>query len=479
LSVEWENEGLRTGRGTEVMLSGNENNSNNKTIEQNNNRDSVEVKTQRFIEKARLVHGDRYGYEEVVFINRRDKVKIRCKEHGVFEQEPARHLKNTNCPTCALKELKLTNEIFIKRAKEKHGDKYDYSVTEYKGVKEKVKIKCPTHGVFEQRPDGHLFGYGCRECSERAPITLEKFSERAKATHGDRYDYSLIKEIIPNAKVKIICKEHGIFEQKIGPHTDGANCISCTHNKRPTMEEIIKQGKEKYGDKFDYSLSVYIDNNTKMKIICTKHGVFEQRVDAHLSGHTGCKACYLGTAEEVIEKFKKVHGGRYDYSLVVNLGTHKKVKIICKEHGVFEQTPFSHDNDGQGCPDCALGKNEKYTKCFLNEILGHKTKIEPQKPFKIENNPNFKKVRVDFYFILNGKEYIVEYNGKQHFQPVPFGSTTQQEAEIAFERQKIRDEYLRNYCKEKGIILIEIDGRKYINLKIKKYLLEKFPTETI
>jgi hypothetical protein len=135
----------------------------------------------------------------------------------------------------------------------------------------------------------------------------------------------------------------------------------------------------------------------------------------------------------------------------------------------------------QGCPTCVQKKNERLTSIFLKELLGDSVKVFSQEPFNVMDGINKKgKVYADFYFVLNEKEYIVEYNGVQHYRPVKFGKTmSEQTAEHNFKEQQKRDQALKEVCKEKGIILIEIDGRKYINLKIKKYLLEKFPTETI
>lgn len=126
----------------------------------------------------------------------------------------------------------LTTEEFIKRAKEKHGDKYDYSSTIYNGYDYKLKIICPTHGVFEQRAFVHLKGSGCPICASKKVgneqrKTTERFIKEAKAIHGDRYDYSKTNYITAKAMVTVICPIHGEFQVKPNNHLSGCNCPKC------------------------------------------------------------------------------------------------------------------------------------------------------------------------------------------------------------------------------------------------------------
>ena len=108
---------------------------------------------------------------------------------------------------------KLTKENFINKAKEVHHNKYDYSLVEYKNSKTKIKIICPKHGIFEQRPGMHLIGQGCPYCSGRI-ISKEFVINKAKEVHHNKYDYSLVEYKNLQTKVKIICPKHGVFEQK-------------------------------------------------------------------------------------------------------------------------------------------------------------------------------------------------------------------------------------------------------------------------
>jgi len=187
--------------------------------------------TEEFIEKTKAIHGDKYDYSLVDYKNNKIRVKIVCPEHGPFEQSPNNHLQGKGCPGCS-GNIKLTTEKFIKKAKAVHGNKYDYSLVEYKNAKTKVKIVCRVHGSFKQTPHGHLKGYGCPECGGSKRLTTEKFIKKAKAVHGNKYDYSLVEYKNTYTKVKIICPIHGIFEQTPGSHLNGCGCPKC---KQPSF----------------------------------------------------------------------------------------------------------------------------------------------------------------------------------------------------------------------------------------------------
>ena len=125
-----------------------------------------------------------------------------------------------------------------------------------------------------------------------------------------------------------------------------------------TTEQFIEKAKKIHGDKYDYSKTSYKNNRTKVIIICKKHGEFKQSPDSHLSG-CGCKECFkeklstikVSSTEEFIEKAKKIHGDKYDYSQVKYVKSSIPVCIICPEHGEFKQTPNNHLK-GQGCQKC-------------------------------------------------------------------------------------------------------------------------------
>ncbi|MEE3416938.1 MAG: hypothetical protein VZR53_16420, partial [Prevotella sp.] len=145
--------------------------------------------TDIFIEKAREIHADKYDYSKVNYVNNSMKVTIICPEHGEFEQTPANHLCGKGCLLCGRKQTinkrSSNTENFIIKAKEIHGDKYDYSKVNYVNNSTKVTIICPEHGEFEQTPASHLRGSGCPKCAiiqnaDRCRMTTEEFINKAK-----------------------------------------------------------------------------------------------------------------------------------------------------------------------------------------------------------------------------------------------------------------------------------------------------------
>ena len=204
----------------------------------------------------------------------------------------------------------------------------------------------------------------------------ENFIQKAKLKHGDRYDYS--KSIYTGCEKKliIICKEHGEFQQQPNNHLYGKGCVKCgriktSNDQRSNTEEFIKNSKLKHGDKYDYSNVKYISYHSKVKIICKDHGEFEQSPSHHLRGQ-GCYKCgeiktanskYCNTIE-FIEKSKKIHGDRYNYSKTEYKKSNKNVIIICKEHGEFNIRPNNHTNSNQGCYKCQIKK--QYSKKCIN-----------------------------------------------------------------------------------------------------------------
>lgn len=191
-----------------------------------------------------------------------------------------------------------TTEQFIEEAKKVHGDRYDYSLVEYKGDKIKVLLICEHHGTYLMRPDHHLRGINCPECKR---VSLDEFIKRSSEIHNNFYDYSLIKELKGViTSVPIICPIHNIFNIKACAHLRGNGCIRCRDDKqRLTIAEFIERSKKIHGNKYDYSHIVnYVNNRTKVPLVCDKHGFFEIEASGHMQGR-GCRKCgfeKLGTS---------------------------------------------------------------------------------------------------------------------------------------------------------------------------------------
>lgn len=187
-----------------------------------------------WITKARQVHGNRYDYSRVVYVNGQTKVKIICREHGEFEQIPNSHLLGWNCKKCGNEKCsetrRETTDDFIRKACAKHGDRYDYSKVNYQGNKTKVIIICRIHGEFEQLPADHIYGKNCRKCTGCAKSNTEEYVQKARLIHGDRYDYSKTVYVRKGEKVIIICRVHGDFEQETSSHLGGCGCPQCRNS---------------------------------------------------------------------------------------------------------------------------------------------------------------------------------------------------------------------------------------------------------
>ena len=326
-----------------------------------------------FAKKGNEVHGNRYDYSKVEYVNNRTPVVIICPVHGEFLQKPEKHLIGHGCPECRATK-KRTIDDFLKEAATVHGDKYDYSKSDYVNNTTKVCIICKEHGEFWQTPKEHLHGQGCPACGKirrglKKRENTESFIEKARKVHGDLYDYSKTVYVKSNQNVIITCKEHGDFEQTPNAHLSGCGCPKCV-GKGVTTEEIIRRFRETHGDKYDYSKVVYnpSDNTHKVLIGCNKHGYFEQSLYAHIKGQ-GCPKCgneikaskLSFTCDEFIRKANEVHNGKFDYSKVEYVNSLAKVCIICPVHGEFWQVAGNHLN-GQGCPECAKEHSGEYTR---------------------------------------------------------------------------------------------------------------------
>src|SRR5690606_19081413 len=238
--------------------------------------------TKSFINKAKLIHGDRYGYDKVVYVKSNLNVIIHCPVHGYFEQRANNHLNGRWCFKCTGTPKKTTEE-FIIDAKKIHGNKYDYSLVDYRKNNISINIVCNIHGVFKQTPSAHLNNSGCPKCGrkksgEKKRLGNDKFIEKARLIHGDKYDYSLVEYKGATVKVKIICPIHGVFKQNAGDHICNKGCYKCANLNRadnnrknprgwnPLAWEI--QSKEsKYFDSFKvYIIRCWNDNEEFYKI---------------------------------------------------------------------------------------------------------------------------------------------------------------------------------------------------------------------
>lgn len=436
-------------------------------------------KTKTFIKKALRKHGDRYDYSNVIYVKSDKKVEIICRVegHDPFPQTPNKHIQGRGCRKCQYKKLsdkRMTKEEFIEKARKIHGYKYDYSKVEYINYNKDVIITCNIHGDFPQTPHHHLNGCGCSVCAGNKKLTKEEFIKRAKEIHGNRYDYSKINYINIDTDVIIICSKHGEFPQTPYNHLQGQGCKLCGIKKRAderrmTKEEFIKRAKEIHGNKYDYSLVDYKGCNIEIQIICPIHDSFPQKPNNHLQGQ-GCPYCaykYVGecnklTYEEFIEKARKIHNNKYDYSLVDYKGIDDEVQIICPVHGKFPQKP-RHHLCGSGCSKCNSSKGEIAIRIFLIE---NKIEFEEQKRFA---DCKYKK-QLPFDFYVSKYNLCIEYDGECHFKKINWnGNLTEKQMEDNLKSYQIRDEIKNDYCKFHNINLLRIQYDENVGEKLTEY----------
>jgi len=363
-----------------------------------------------FIGKFNNIHENKYDYSLVDYKNSKTKVKIICPIHGIFEQNPRTHLRGSGCPECALVgKIPSNTEQFIEKAKLKHRDKYDYSLVDYKNSRTKIKIICSIHGVFKQNPSTHLGGSGCYKCSPSAHKNTSIFIKEANLIHSDKYNYKLVNYKNIKRKVKIICKEHGVFEQDPDSHLKGSGCPKCAGKNLSQKERIIILNSI-HDNLYDYSKMIYTKADNEIKVICPIHGVFSQKYSSHLGG-SGCPKCkgYYKTTNDIIKEFSKVHNNRYDYKLVNYDKANKKMKIICKKHGVFSITASNH-LQGKGCHKCgkSISKAEQSLASWIKDNIFMR-KIKTNKRFYYSNENKNKYYELDIY--IPSLNIGIEFNG--------------------------------------------------------------------
>ena len=339
--------------------------------------------TPEIIKRFCNANGDKYDYSKVEYVNARTKVCIICPEHGEFWVLPGDHLRGVGCPECNRIRLRngsrrFSKETFIKVAREKHGDKYDYSKVEYVDCRTKVCIICPEHGEFWQTPLSHLHTSGCPKCSKRY-MDKEYFIERAEEVYGKKYDYSKLDYVNEKTKVCIICPEHGEFLVNPRDFLSGHGCSRCAYElsakkRAKTTEQFIEDAKKVHGSKYDYSKVDYINNESKVCIICPEHGEFWQTPAGHLQGY-GCPICNESHLEKNVKNLLLENGIKFEQYKRFNwLGLQSldfylpeyNTAIECQGIQHFEEV--EHFGGSKGLEENKRRDRRKYQLCRENGV---------------------------------------------------------------------------------------------------------------
>lgn len=388
--------------------------------------------TEIIIEQFHSLYGNLYDYSKVNYIHNETKVEIICSKHGSFFKTVRAHKNGRGCPVCSRSNVRYTQKTLIEKFESIHDNTYDYTKVELINLTTKVKIICKKHGIFEQRPDQHIQGMGCFQCS-----IDRKIGTQVKYLNGER------SENTQHPQTAIVNDKVSLF---------------------------IKKATKKHGNLYDYSkIESYINGNCIVTIGCKIHGDFEQRIKNHLDG-SGCHECGKNSSrfnnknkpniltdelktKILIDEFKSVHGDLYDYSQTAYVNFKTKVAIICRKHGVFMQRTRCHAS-GKGCPTCRSSKGELRIREFLKN-----NNISFIEQFPVCKSPKTGSyLRADFY--LPSFNTCIEYDGQQHFSSNDFFG-----GDKAFEETKYRDSIKNEYCKKENINLIRISYKEYKNIE--------------
>ena len=284
-------------------------------------------------------------------------------------------------------------------------------------------------------------------------LTTEDFILKSKEIHGDKYDYSLVKYVNNNTKVKILYNDI-IYEQLPSNHLKG---FKCENIKGLTQEDFIKKSKEIHGDKYDYSLVNFKNVRGKIQLIYNGD-IYEQLAYAHLQGKSPEMAPFKITRSEFIERAKVVHGNIFDYSLVKCDGINNKVKIIYDKR-IYEQVASDHLSGHYPRGIIKESKGVHDITKFLNI-----NNIKYIREHFYEDCKNINYLRFDFF--LPETNTLIEYDGRQHFESVDIWG-----GEDALLKIKINDEIKNNYCIKNRIPLLRISYLEDVNTKLNEYFM--------
>jgi very-short-patch-repair endonuclease len=404
---------------------------------------------EQYIKSCIDKHGDRYDYGLVEYNGVRSKINIICKEHGVFLKNAKSHKEGQGCPKCS-GDFGLTKNDFII----KYGRKdYDYSLLEdtFK-IKSIIRIINKENNlIYQQWADHHKRGINPTK------IEAKSLFNKLLEIHNSKYRYVIEKETYYSTdKIKIIDNlTNDIFYYRVDRHLSGMK------PNKVTLNYFLIKSNEVHNSKYDYSLVNFNSISDKVDIICKEHGVFKQRVSNHMNLKDGCPKCAgVGkwNTDLLVLEFKKIHKDKFDYSKVLFENVDKKVEIICKEHGSFYQNIYKHLN-GQGCRFCeSPSKGEDYIKMWLDDL-----KINYIRQHSFETCKYVNKLSFDFY--LPDYNFCIEFDGEQHFKPVEYFG-----GEKGFELNKKRDSIKNKWCLDNNIDLIRI---KYNEVNKIKYILKE------
>lgn len=249
-----------------------------------------------WVERAQAKHASRYGYPNPTQ-DAAGKIEVVCPEHGVFRQTPRKHMHGQGCPKCS--NTGKAKDEHLAEIRALH-PQYDFSRAIYVDSKTKMTVTCPEHGAFCSTPNALKVGQGCPKCGKvrtaaSRRMTVEQAQALAQAAHGDRYQYDWSTFKKSTEPMRMVCKEHGEFWQKMDFHRTGVGCATCGYEQakkvnRTPWTEWLAQARAVHGDKYQYDETTYSHSKADLRIVCSEHGEFFQRPNNHTNGQ-GCPKC--------------------------------------------------------------------------------------------------------------------------------------------------------------------------------------------
>lgn len=361
---------------------------------------------------------------------------------------------------------KITQGEFISRCILAHGYKYTYYNAIYDGFGKNVIITCLKHGDFLIFPEEHWRGVGCKKCdTDYKNKIIDNFFIENNYKIKRCSDY-----ITSRNNIDLLCLHCNTAWSKKINYCD-LKSIKCRKCNGPNL---TNERIDKY----------LIDNNKQMirlgnydksyiaidwRCLICDH-IWSRKpvqITRKRDGGAGCPQCLKITNKDMDKFFINKNIS------IKRLGECENTKIKINWQCLICEYIWTASTDnirsGCGCPECwrvTSSKNEGIVRTFLKdnniEIQDLIVKLPISKTF----------AEPDFY--IPSMNLVIEYNGKQHYEPVRFGGISIERALENFEYQQVRDRQMREYCENKGFIFKEIDGRKYKNFKLINYLYEYF-----
>ena len=366
----------------------------------------------------------------------------------------------------------------IQRIHDKYGDQYDTALVNNRGQDKSITLICKKHGVFDITPRTLLSGgrgkepHGCWKCcgmtdpADRRVITAKEFNRRVRGIYMLKpLTFPIKKKINLKSKVTATCARHGKITHDAQWWLDGKGCEYC--NGKWYAPDWKEYARAVHGDKYEYVGNPPKSQNDYIHYICPKHGEIEQRYDVHVIQGCGCPKCGnypnkktpLERCQEWIAKCIEKYGeGRYDYSRAhedyVNNDSLVWIRCCIHDHW-FKQTPDNNLRTVNGsCPICSAEFTETQGEAAIRRwLLKHDIINFKQDEVTLPvENPRCKRqyLRPDFW--LPDYNLFIEYNGEQHYEDIEYFFDNY----YTFEDQQIRDETVRQYCRDHGHNLLEI-----------------------